>query len=98
MSMQFNELPHGFQLRYRKSYPWKTQPVRLIRFGAVKHSSNPYFATQEKQVEGKVTRLLGSRPLSDYTAITVEREDSTLWSVQLGNFESYEYIEQLEND
>lgn len=96
--MRFSELPNGFRLRYQKYYHWGTQPVRLLRLGPVKHSSNPYFATQEKQVEGQIVRLLGSKPLSEYTSLTVERHDSTIWSIQLDNFESYEFIDRLEND
>lgn len=96
--MKYSELPNGFRLRYQKGYRWHTQPCRLLRLGAVKQSSNPYFATQEKQVEGQIVRPLGSKPLSEYTSVTVERHDCTIWSIQLGNFESYEFIDRLEND
>lgn len=98
MVIKYNDLPNGLRLRYNKSYLWHTQSVRLIRFGAVKHSSNPYFGTQEKQVEGRITRILGSKPLNMYSTLTVERDDSTVWSVQLGNFESYDYIDTIERE
>lgn len=94
--MKFAEIPALFRKKYSDGWGWSGH-VQLIKLGPVKHSENPYFALNEKQVENKTVRWLGKLPESAYGHVTVEREDGATWSICLSNFEHYEVIREIED-
>lgn len=67
-----------------------------IMCGTVKRGGNePYCYTQEKQCAGHVCRVLCPTKAFDY--ITVIRDDGTVWSVWLSNFQEL-YLLKIRDD
>ena len=84
--MKFKDLPNYI----RFAYPYKATHGFCYKFVKVKYSGNPYAYTEEKQMEGHFgvalkTSLTGNKSL-------FVRDDGTVWSIYLDNFETVENI------
>lgn len=93
--MKLNDLPNRFRIMYSNIFCWDGTCM-LIKLGNVRKSGNPYFATEEKQVENQIVRWYGKLPTSKFATVMVEREDGTVWKIILDNFAEYEIIRELE--
>jgi hypothetical protein len=93
--LKVSDLPNRFRLMYQSQWNWWGK-VQLLALGAVKTSSNPYFAITEKNVENQIVRWFGKWPESEYGILHVERADGSSWSISLNHFESFERIDKVD--
>lgn len=73
---------------------WATYNT-YVKFGAVKHSSNPYFAPEEKQCAEHICRILCPEKTIDKALVI--RDDGTVWSVYLSNFQAVTQIKVVKD-
>lgn len=91
-TIKLSEMPWRFQTQYGG---WRMQGAcRLLKLGVARSSNSPGFGVQERQVENRVVRYIGERPLPD-ERVLVERGDGTLWSVCLTDFETHEVVDNF---
>ncbi|MEG2575622.1 MAG: hypothetical protein RSA41_06280, partial [Christensenella sp.] len=84
MKIKPSELPNRFRLHYKRGDYYQYE-VCLLKLGSLIPSGNPYFGTQERQVENQIVRYLGKRPSAVYARLGVERADGTVWDIYLSN-------------